>query len=539
MKLTKESIKNNTEYWIKSGIDLPTYDIDSITERAIKAPKWIHFGIGNIFRVFIAGIADELLRKNLLDRGITCVETFDGEVIDKIYRPYDNLSLSVILNSDGSRDYKVIASIAEAIKMTNDKDNERKRYYEAFASSDLQLVSFTITEKGYSLSSPDGAYLPYILNDINNGPDKSFSAMAVLASGLYSRYQNGAIPVALVSMDNCKDNSLLLKSSVLTIAKAWNEKGFVDKGFIDYLSSPEKVSYVCTMIDKITPRPNPIISNDLKKLGIEDMNIVETKKRTYIAPFVNAEGPEYLVFEDRFPNGRPKLESVKGIFAGDYETVRKSERMKVTACLNPVHSATGPLGVVLGIDSFAKMINTIPEVMKMAKMVAYNEGMPMIEDPLIISPKEFTDELFSERFPNEYLGDTNLRLSTDVSQGVGVRFGVTINAYKNKYGTAENLLAIPLGIASWLRYMMGIDDKGVRYDLAPDPMNDEFRKIYSTIEFGDPDSIQDKMRPILSNTKLFFCDLYECGLGDKIVEMLREMNSGIGSVRRTINKYMA
>lgn len=536
MYLTREGIRKDEE-WKKAGIDMPTYNIDDIAEKARDKAKWIHFGIGNIFRVFIAGIADELLRNNLLDRGITCVETFDEEVIDRIYRPYDNLSLSVILNSDGSRKYKVIASIAESIKMTVN-NSERKRFKEVFSSPDLELVSFTITEKGYSLQNPDSSFLPYILKDIENGPENSFSAMATLTSGLLERYKNGAYPVALVSMDNCKDNGLLLKSSVLTMAKKWEEKGFVDSSFINYLSSPDKVSYVCTMIDKITPRPNPKIAEDLKNMGIEGMDIIETKKRTYIAPFVNAEGPEYLVFEDDFPNGRPKLESVKGVFKGDYETVRKSERMKVTACLNPVHSATGPLGVVLGIESFASMLNTMPEIMKMAKMVAYDEGMAMVEDPKIISPKAFTDELFSVRFPNEYLGDTNLRLSTDVSQGVGVRFGVTISSYKKKYGSAERLVAIPLGIASWIRYMMGIDDLGNKYELAPDPMNDEFRAIYSTITFGDPDSIGDKMHPILSNKKIFFCDLYECGVGKKIETMLKEMNSGIGSVRRTINKYM-
>ena len=101
------------------------------------------------------------------------------------------------------------------------------------------------------------------------------------------------------------------------------------------------------------------------------------------------------------------------------------------------------------------------------------------------------------------------------------------------------LLAIPLGIAAWLRYMMGIDDYGIKYTLAPDPMNEEFTKIYSSIEFGNPDSIKDKMRPVLSNKKVFFCDLYECGIGEKIERMLREMNSGIGSVERTLKKYMA
>ena len=63
----------------------------------------------------------------------------------------------------------------------------------------------------------------------------------------------------------------------------------------------------------------------------------------------------------------------------DRNTVNLSERMKVTVCLNPVHSATGPLGVVLGYDLFAHMLNTNEDMMKMARMVAYDEGLPVVQ----------------------------------------------------------------------------------------------------------------------------------------------------------------
>ncbi len=115
MKLTIEGIKNQ-ESWKNAGIVLPGYDVEEVSEKAKKEPQWVHFGIGNIFRIFIGGIADGLLEEGALDRGITCVETFDYDVIDKIYKPYDNLGLSVILNGDGTREYKVLASLAEAVK---------------------------------------------------------------------------------------------------------------------------------------------------------------------------------------------------------------------------------------------------------------------------------------------------------------------------------------------------------------------------------------------------------------------------------------
>ena len=290
------------------------------------------------------------------------------------------------------------------------------------------------------------------------------------------------------------------------------------------------------MIDKITPRPGEAIAADLEVLGVEDMQPVITDKRTYIAPFTNAEGPQYLVIEDSFPGGRPALEKGRGVYMADRETVNKSERMKVTACLNPVHSALGPLEVVLGIELFADGLKD-PELLKMGRQVAYGEGLPVVEDPGIISPKAFTDELFFDRFPNEYLGDTNLRLSTDVSQGVGVRFGETVKTYVRLYGSAERLVAIPFGIAGWLRYMMGVDDEGNKYVLAPDPMNDEISAALKSVVFGEPDSLGDQLRPILSNENVFFTDLYKAGLGEKIEGYFREMIAGRGSARAAVHKY--
>lgn len=168
----------------------------------------------------------------------------------------------------------------------------------------------------------------------------------------------------------------------------------------------------------------------------------------------------------------------------DRNTVNLSERMKVTVCLNPVHSATGPLGVVLGYDLFAHMLNTNEDMMKMARMIAYDEGLPVVANPGILSPQAFVDELFNERFPNEYLGDTNLRLAVDVSQMVGIRFGETIKAYVAKFGDASRLTAIPLGIAGWLRYMLGVDDEGNKFELAPDPMNEELQEQFKDIVVG-------------------------------------------------------
>ena len=537
MKLTLDGIKDR-QAWEKAGIKLPGYDVEAVSKKAKEAPGWVHFGIGNIFRVFIGGIADGLLEEGVLDRGITCVETFDYDVIDKIYKPYDNLSMSVILHGDGTREYKVMGALAEAVKAQSPDPEQWNRLKEIFKAKSLQLVSFTITEKGYALQKADGSWFPFVEADINNGPDRATGAMPVLTAMLYERYKAGKYPIALVSMDNCSKNGAKLRESVLTMTEEWKKHGFVDQDFMDYVSDESIVAFPWTMIDKITPRPSEQIAADLEAIGVEDMQPVITGKKTYIAPFVNAEKPQYLVIEDSFPNGRPALEKGFGVYMADRETVNLSERMKVTVCLNPVHSATGPLGVVQGYELFAHMLNTNEDMMKMARMIAYDEGLPVVPNPGILSPQAFVDELFQDRFPNEYLGDTNMRLSVDVSQMVGIRFGETIKAYVKKFGDASRLTAIPLGIAGWLRYMLGVDDKGNTYELAPDPMNEEIQEQFKDIVVGKPETFTNQLKSILSNERLFFTDLYKDGVGEKIETMFREMLVGPGAVKATIHKYV-
>ena len=570
MKLTLENLKNR-EAWERAGISLPAYDVAALAERTKKAPVWVHMGIGNIFRIFMGGIADRLVSGGFMDKGITCVETFDFDLVDKIYRPCDNLTLSVILKNDGTRDCRVLGALTEAVKAQAPdaaaldagrtpgavpeagKDpasapgadrpasaadaGQWERTKEIFRQASLQLVSFTITEKGYALYKGDGSYFDFVKADLENGPERAKSAMAVVAAMLLARYQAGGAPLALVSMDNCSKNGENLRNSVLTVGEEWRKRGYVDEGFLAYISDENRVAFPWTMIDKITPRPSEAVAADLAALGIEGMEPVITSKKTYIAPFANGEGPQYLVVEDHFPNGRPPFEKA-GVYMADRETVNRSERMKVTACLNPIHSALGPYGCLLGYELFSDEMRD-PQMLALARLVGYGEGLPMAPDPGIFSPKAFLDEIINDRFPNPYLGDTTQRLSVDMSQIVGIRFGETIKAYIKRDGNAGALLGIPLAIAGWLRYLLGVDDEGRPMELAPDPMLAKLCETLSGVTLGDPESLGDKAESILSDAHIFRVNLYEAGIGERIEAMLREELAGPGAVRRTLERYLA
>ena len=83
-----------------------------------------------------------------------------------------------------------------------------------------------------------------------------------------------------------------------------------------------------------------------------------------------------------------------------------------------------------------------------------------------------------------------------------------------------------------------VDDEGNKFELAPDPMNEEITEQLGDIVIGKPETFKDQLKPILSNERLFFTDLYKDGVGEKIEDMFREMIVGPGAVKATIHKYV-
>jgi len=519
MKLTNGGLKQTRE-WAEKGVAMPAYDREAMTEKTLEAPIWVHFGAGNIFRGFIAGLQQRLLNAGEADRGIIAAETFDGEIIDRIYKPFDSLTLMVSLRPDGGTDREVIASLAEGLKASPAEEEDWGKLKKIFEAPSLQMVSFTITEKGYALRDLKGEYFPAVQADLREGPEKARHAMTIVTALMRHRYVSGAAPVALVSMDNCSHNGEKLRSAVLEIAEGWVQAGFAEAGFAEWLQDETRVSFPWTMIDKITPRPAESITRALTAEGFEDMAPVETSRHTFIAPFVNAEIPQYLVVEDRFPNGRPALEKA-GVYMTDRETVNKTERMKVTTCLNPLHTALAVYGCLLGYRLIADEMRDA-DLKRLVERIGYREGLPVVTDPGILSPEAFLKEVLEKRLPNPFMPDTPQRIACDTSQKVPIRFGETIRS-RMANGTAEELEGIPLAIAAWLRYLLARDDEGNPMEVSPDPMRETLQEALKDVRFGEPDSAGEALRPILSNPVIFAVNLYETPLAAKIEKAFRDM----------------
>ena len=541
MQLNENGLKNRTE-WEKKGYDIPKYDRSEMVKKTRENPSWVHFGAGNIFRAFHADIANKLLDEGMsdsgitaIDRGITVVEGYDYEIIEKKYRSHDDYTILVVLKADGSVDKKIIGSIGESIILDSNRDDEFNRLKEIFKKDSLQLATFTITEKGYSVTDEKGIVLPEIKSDLDKGVIRPQSYIGKVAALLYERYEAGKKPIAMVSTDNCSHNGEKLHSAIECFALGWLENGYVDRGFCDYINNNKMVSFPWTVIDKITPRPDASVEAVLKSDGVENIKSVVTSKNTYVASFVNAEETGYLVVEDSFPNGRPELEK-GGVIFSDRQTVDKVEKMKVCTCLNPLHTALAIFGCILGYEKISDEMKD-NELIKLIEGIGYKEGLPVVANPGVINPLEFIDTVVKVRLPNPFLPDTPQRIATDTSQKLAIRFGETIKNYQKEGLSLKNLKFIPFVYAGWLRYLMGIGDNGKTFELSPDPLLEAVRVYVKDIKIGDRVS-SDSLLELLSNKSIFGVDLHEVGMADKVVSYFNDMIAGEGAVRNTLMKVV-
>lgn len=537
MKLTLEGIKKDRDAFLAAGYRLPAFDYSQVAENTKKRPVWIHFGAGNIFKAFQANVLQTLLNEGVMDTGLIAAEGYDYEIIEKSSRPHDNLSILATLKADNTVEKTVVGSIMRSYVLDSKNQAEFSALKRIFSSPSLQMASFTITEKGYSLTDAKGRLLSAVSEDFASGPQTPDSYLGKVVSLLYARYLNGKLPIAMVSMDNCSHNGDKLYAAVTAYADAWCDKGLAEAGFSAYVRNPLSVSFPWTMIDKITPRPDARVEALLKEDGLEELDPVVTSKNTYIAPFVNAEECEYLVIEDSFPNGRPPLDK-GGIIFTDRETVDKVEKMKVCTCLNPLHTTLAIFGCLLGYTLISQEMKN-PLLKKLVERIGYKEGLPVVVDPGIIEPKAFIDEVVNVRIPNPFLPDTPQRIATDTSQKLAIRFGETIKAYeKNPSLDTADLKYIPLVFAGWLRYLMGVDDQGSPFALSPDPLLESVTPYVSGFSLGQAQPDLSALDGLLANEKIFGVDLTANGMDGLVKKYFSEMLKGPGAVNNVLEKYV-
>ena len=179
------------------------------------------------------------------------------------------------------------------------------------------------------------------------------------------------------------------------------------------------------------------------------------------------------------------------------------------------------------------------DIVKLVKRLGYVEGLPVVVDPKILSPRAFIDEVVNERLPNPFMPDDPRRIATDTSQKVGIRFGETIKSYLKEGRDLNTLVAIPLAIAGWLRYLLAVNDRGETMEVSADPLKDELQAQLKGVVWNDPASYKGELRAILANASIFGTDLTQTVLADKVEAYFKALLGGVGAARALLQKELA
>lgn len=235
-------------------------------------------------------------------------------------------------SADGDR-FETVESVVEA-----HHGDDIGALIELLTRREVAIVTLTITEAGY-LTGADGNLRtddPTIIADVaavragrDSGEAPSVrSAVARLVIALRERLDSAAPPVAVISCDNLPDNGRILGRACHAFADQLDFGAF---GWLD-----EIATFVCTSVDRITPRITPADETAVRdETGHIDHAPVVTE------PFSD------WVLEGEFPSGRPAWESAGARFVTDIVPWE----LRKLRLLNGAHTLLAALGVLYGHET--------------------------------------------------------------------------------------------------------------------------------------------------------------------------------------------
>ena len=429
-------LSNSTLGCLPLSVARPAHDRAEIT------PGIVHLGVGAFHRAHQAFYTDAILADDPC-WGIVGASLRDSATRDAL-DPQDGLYTLAIRFGEGER-LRVIGSLVELLVAPESPE----RLLEQMSDPRVRIVSLTITEKGYCHDPATGALNeahPDIVHDLS-APHAPRTAPGFIVEALKRRSAAGAPLFTVLTCDNLPSNGRVVKRILDRFA------ALRDSDLGPFVAG--ELACPSTMVDRITPATTDADRNAIaEKLGVCDAWPVVTE------PF------SQWVIEDYFPTGRPRWEDAGVEFAAD---VAPYELMKLRL-LNGAHSSLAYLGYLAGYE-------TVSEAMRDGAFAAFARGV-MDEATPTVPPPPNTDltaykSALIERFRNPALKHRTWQICMDGSQKLPQRLLGSIRDCL-KLGAPFDRLA--LGVAAWMRYVTGIDEKGALIDVR-DPLAEKLRRI--------------------------------------------------------------
>jgi fructuronate reductase len=459
-----------------AALAVPAYD------RTVVTPGIVHLGIGAFHRAHMAVYVDDLLKDNP-SWGIVGASLRRPDTKDAL-APQDGLYTMAVRDASGTK-ARVIGSILKVL----DANTERAELLELMASPAIRIVSLTVTEKGYCHDPATGELdktHPDIVHDLAH-PDAPKSAPGMIVAALARRQAAGIAPFTVMSCDNLPSNGPTTRRIVTGFAQ------LRDPALGVWVA--EHVAFPGTMIDRIVPA-----TTDADRALIAELTGFEDAWPIVTEPFTQ------WVIEDHFPAGRPPFETVGAQLVKEVEPF---ERMKLRM-LNGSHSTLAYLGYLAGHQYVADAMGD-PAFVKLIHGLMTEEAMPTLDMPGV-DLAGYRDQLLA-RFANPALQHRTWQIAMDGSQKLPQRLLGTI---RDRLAANQPITRLALGVAAWMRYVMGIDENGDSIDVK-DPL--AMRMLAISAGAGDdPEALFEGLTAL---TEVFGTDLPETAVfRDTVIEHL-------------------
>ncbi|MEP6343534.1 MAG: mannitol dehydrogenase family protein [Maricaulaceae bacterium] len=356
----------------------------------------VHFGIGNFHRAHQAVYVEQLLEKGATQWGITGVSLRSASM-QKALTPQDYIYTLAILGEQ--TEYRAIGAIKNVLVAPHNPE----AVINLIADEKTQLISSTITEKGYYLSSGKVDFEGAALKAEQLLLESPTTIYGFLAQGLIARHQQAPeAKLTIMCCDNISKGGELLESGVHHLLRRH------DVDTLEWAQS--HVSFISSMVDRVSPATNEeLIDSVLRETGRED------------ASPVSAEPFSQWIIEDNFAGERPAFDQVGAVFVKD---ITPFERMKLSY-LNAAHTMTSTLGYLWGTTYVHEALEE-EDVFAFVRQALYENVLVNAEVPAGYDGADYIEGVI-KRFQNANLPYANLQVGTDSSQKIQQRWFPTID----------------------------------------------------------------------------------------------------------------
>ncbi|SFQ11096.1 fructuronate reductase [Mesorhizobium sp. NFR06] len=409
----------------------PAYD------RAALKPGIAHIGVGAFHRCHQAEYTDDLLASRFDRWGLIGINIRPPLLSQSLGRQ-DGLYTRLIRQND-EVEARIIGSIVRVV----DSQDSAAPALDVLASSDIEMVTMTVTEKGYCHIPSSGALdldHPDIAHDLAN-PETPRSVPGILARALELRMGSHGRPVTLLSCDNIASNGIILGNVVRTFAEQRGGK------LPDWIAA--NVAFPSAMVDRIAPATTAAdIDTVEKRFGYRDGAVAV------------GECFRQWVIENCFAGRVPRWDRVGASFVDD---VTPFEHLKIRV-LNGAQTTLSYLGVLGGFEHTSDAIAD-PLLAAFVRRMLTEETLPTLHAVPGISPTAYVEQSLS-RLTNTAIRHRNHQIATDGSQKIVQRL---LNPIRERLAKGESIALLSVPVAGWMAYLIKASARFGRAWPASDP----------------------------------------------------------------------